>query len=1162
MPTITLCEQRQLAPNQFQATLQFEGGGSYPVTITNPFNEQQEAQLEWYFEGWLRRPFLDRVTADQIRDSIPTYGKTLFDQVFADRKAYAAYTNLRPQISTVEFVIESASPEFQALHWEALQDPDLPRPLALDCTMVRRPQQAMVVAATPNPSPTINLLVVTARPGEEKDVNYRTISRPLIEAIQQARVPINVELLRPGTYRALENHLQAKGAGYYHIVHFDAHGGLATFEQIANEQQESDAILFKDRYGRSDVEPYAGVKAFLFLEGETPGQSDPVEAQELAHLLTNQGIPVCILNACQSAKQVRQNLDVGSQKSEDGGDDLQLQTLNSNIQNPETSLGSRLMTAGMQMVVAMGYSVSVTAATILMEKLYAELFTQKPLAEAIRLGRRELHNRKTRKGWFNMTVELEDWLLPVVYGSSAVRFDLQEMSARDKATYYQAKASRYRFTQPTYGFVGRDLEILKIEKSLLRRNVLLLRGMGGTGKTTLLSYLREWWQTTQFAKDVFYFGYDERAYTLEQIIQNVGQRVYDEFEWSSVQPLSLAAKAEMLAETLRSEPYGLMLDNLESVTGQDLAIQNTLPKAEQTKLKDFLQKLVGGKTRVVLGSRSSEDWLAQVYRDNRYALQGLDPQSRTELAEKILEKHVGSNPRIEQLRQDKDFGRLMTLLAGYPLAMEVVLANLARQSPTEILAALDAADVNLDSGSDDKTQSILKCVEYSHSNLSPQAQKLLLCLAPFKGVFVQLVSSSYIQELQKLEPFQGYDFSQFENAIQDAINWGLLSPHDAGLSGILTIQPIFPYFLKTKLAELDEATRDALETGFKNHYQDLAGQYQQLMNSKDPQERQLGLSFTRLEYDNLYAALQIGLKFFAKGVLSIYGCLDEFLKLNQDKQTKIQLARDVYVAIDKYPEEQRDQEVELSLLALLDGIALGYYQSQNYEAAQKYYQITIQIINKLEDVPDELKGSLQASTYHQMGSVAQAQRHYEQAQQYYQQALDLKIELGDRYAQARTYHQMGSVAQEQRHYEQAQQYYQQALDLNIEFGDRYEQARTYHQIGSVAQAQRHYEQAQQYYQQALDLFIEFGDRYGQASTYYQLGQVAEETGDAENARAYYIEDLRITVEFNDEHGLGISLRNLARFYQTTQNEALLTEAAQILNTTSDELRQAFEQNQP
>ncbi len=63
--------------------------------------------------------------------------------------------------------------------------------------------------------------------------------------------------------------------------------------------------LFDARYGRGAVAPYDGVKAFLSLEGEQQGQADLVEAQELADLLTSQGIPICILNACQSGKQVR-----------------------------------------------------------------------------------------------------------------------------------------------------------------------------------------------------------------------------------------------------------------------------------------------------------------------------------------------------------------------------------------------------------------------------------------------------------------------------------------------------------------------------------------------------------------------------------------------------------------------------------------------------------------------------------------------------------------------------------------------------------------------------------------------------------------------------------------------------------------------------------------
>lgn len=123
MPTIRICEQSS-ASHPFTATVSFEGGGSYPVTLQDPFDAHQEARLEWYFEGWLRRPFLNQVTAAQIRDSIPACGERLFDQILGDRNAYAAYTALRPHLNTVEIVIESESPEFQALHWEALKDPD------------------------------------------------------------------------------------------------------------------------------------------------------------------------------------------------------------------------------------------------------------------------------------------------------------------------------------------------------------------------------------------------------------------------------------------------------------------------------------------------------------------------------------------------------------------------------------------------------------------------------------------------------------------------------------------------------------------------------------------------------------------------------------------------------------------------------------------------------------------------------------------------------------------------------------------------------------------------------------------------------------------------------------------------------------------------------
>ena len=195
-----------------------------------------------------------------------------------------------------------------------------------------------------------------------------------------------------------------------------------------------------------------------------------------------------------------------------------------------------------------------------MEKLYGALFEDKGVPEAIRLGRKKLHDEKNRRVYFNQVVALEDWLLPVVYVNGEVDLRLVPLSGQAKAEALMVRGRRYRFEEPTYGFVGRDLEILKIEKALLRHNALLLRGMGGTGKTTLLNYLREWWQTTGFAREVFYFGYDEHAYTLQQMLREMGKRLYAEgYEFNEFEAMPVEAQAMDVADRLRAEPYQQMI---------------------------------------------------------------------------------------------------------------------------------------------------------------------------------------------------------------------------------------------------------------------------------------------------------------------------------------------------------------------------------------------------------------------------------------------------------------------------------------------------------------------------------------------------------------------------------------------------------------------------
>src|SRR5262249_57663694 len=76
--------------------------------------------------------------------------------------------------------------------------------------------------------PTLNILVVTARPGGPHDIGYRTISRPLLDALRNADQPVTADLVRPGTWDALRDHMAAatrqRRAGWYQVGHVHLDG--------------------------------------------------------------------------------------------------------------------------------------------------------------------------------------------------------------------------------------------------------------------------------------------------------------------------------------------------------------------------------------------------------------------------------------------------------------------------------------------------------------------------------------------------------------------------------------------------------------------------------------------------------------------------------------------------------------------------------------------------------------------------------------------------------------------------------------------------------------------------------------------------------------------------------------------------------------------------
>ena len=731
------------------------------------------------------------------------------------------------------------------------------------------------------------------------------------------------------------------------------------------------------------------------------------------------------------------------------------------------------------------------------------------------------------------------------------------MTPQQETAFYEQQAKHYRPSQqPSYGFVGRDVNILHIEKRLLtKRNILLIRGMGGAGKTTLLHHLASWWQRTGLVQHIFYFGYDERSYTRQQIMRTIAKQLLGREDFALFQSRSPEAQQAQLAKMLLNAPHLIILDNLESITGTAMAIRHTLSPREQGYLHSFLSALVGGQTRILLGSRSAEDWLAKgTFDDNRYDLPGLDPEAASQLTERILARH-----KVTRYREDPDLPKLIKLLDGFPLALEVVLANLIQQTPTQILTALQTGDITLKTGESDKrTENILRCIDYSHSNLSSEAQQLLLCLAPFTSVFWLNMLDEYTTHLKQQPALADLPFERLRDVIQEAVKWGLLSP-DPKIPSFLHLQPVLPYFLRFRSCSEDhQQQRRAIEKAFQDHYRELSQLLDALITSKEADEKQIGLLLTHLEYENLLAALRFALREKAS-VIDLYSLLDDYLNLQQDHQRGQEIDRQVLQFFEMLSEKDLSGSLGKEIIRVLGIAANRQLELKQYELAMKSYQKALQMLEKAE-IEAKQRHIWQASTYHNLGMVAREQRKWQEAESNYQQALQIFVESKDRYAQASTYHQLGMVAQEQRKWQEAEGNYQQALQIKVESKDRYSQACTYHHLGIVAQEQRKWQEAEGNYQQALQIKVESNDRYSQARTYHQLGIVAQEQRKWQEAEGNYQQALQIWIESKDRYKQARTYHQLGRVVQEQRKwqeaEGYYQQALQIFVESKDRYKQA------
>lgn len=1034
-------------------------------------------ELRWYLENYLDYPFgPNQLRAERVTEELHAWGSEAFETLLGAGQARDYYRDAtRNGHTELHLVIASDDARVLAWPWEALHDP-LVGDLAHHCRIER---QLDDVGDPPELHPDlsrdrIGILLVTARP-YERDVAYRSISRPLVELIHSKGLPATVKLLRPPTFEQLRDELRAN-PGAYHIVHFDGHGGFG--------------------HGGAATDRFKGPQGRLMFEQED-GSEDPITGSQLSELLREHRIPIAVLNACQSAM------------------------LGGEAEDAFASVATSLLRAGVRSVVAMGYSLYVSAARELLPAFYRRLFESGSVAEATRAGRQALLARPERRPGF----ELEDWLVPVLYQQQPLELTFVAAASGEATTAAGdiPPEARLDTGETPYGLIGRDSAVLALERASRRAPAgLLVHGLGGVGKTTLARGYIEWLAQTQgLPKRVIWQSFAE-----VRSFDYVRNRLVEELFGTNAMALPDEQKWPALLQALRENPTLIIWDNFESASGTadaggDGGEDGGMPAAERGELKEFLERLRGGKTRVVITSRSDEAWLG-TEACWRVALGGLHGEEREALARAIL-----SDQGIKLDPHDQTAVDLIDSLEGHPLMMRAILPR---------LGMLDAAALRKEfeqyvpqAGSlDPLERKLYATLRYVEEGLPAEMRPLLIPIGLHEGY----VDADYIALMAGStgQPFLSQDTRRVLELLQAA---GLVQ--GMAIESLFRLHPALTRYLRTR--------EDA--AGCNENVQAWQRGFVEVMARLAHEVAPRPLHEQRSFFAFFEANIELARTLAEGGVFGDYGRLTQSLGHYALNQRSLALAQRYYEVLARHCERHGGDSQAAAAYHQL-GVVAG--ERRDFGAAEVWYRKAIEIFERLGDERAE-------GTYHQLGIVATERRDFAAAEVWYRKALEICERLGDASSAATTYHQLGVVACERRDFDAAEVWHRKGLEIIKGIGDDLGVAQTYQELGRIAYWRQDFDAAETWFLKALEIKERLGDDHSAAITYHSLGGVALQRTEFDAAEAWYRKSLQIKERLGDEYGAEMTYHELGtvalRQHDFNTAEAWYRKALEICDSLGD-----------
>lgn len=656
------------------------------VSLKDPLSLGQRQVCRWYLEKYLKKSPYSAELEKQARGLLEEYPKRLWRELcFTEMLSLSGSMHqerLRPctiRISESDYVSKDSENTIHQLFWETLEYMDENAASGWKFTVER---QLFPIGSPEFPlrehigsTRRINILLVIGRDMSRNSEKYDDICPFLaFRAVNQVRNSLNasgnplkvhLEVARPGTFAAFEGHLRRRkekhGPGFFHIVHFDLHGMVKIWGR-KNEKKNPNQIGKK-----------AGI---LYFAHEDSNEKRPVLALKVAAVLRQHDVPLVIMNACDSATAY-------------SGDDANI-------------AGVFQRQGRVRNVLAMSFKISSTAADLFLTKFYMSfLVGGLTLAASAREARHSLRLNILRPARFGVQRELLDAFVPVLYGPGDTRAfaedePLEETCLNHDLPYRSASQT----IQVPLNIMGRDFDILRLEKVLCENSIVFLHGPTGVGKTSLLQYASILWQHTHWTDVVVTIDFVAEkissAADFANTVLNQLLRACNPAERSGLwtipslqtQSHNLDAVKDIIRELISTCKVIFIVDGLDMLSSPSRVLPIAGTSCFDPGWRDIFQVIESIIVPATLCSAERRSWLIVAARHPNvewargalgpegkaqgFELQGLELADSMELSQKILSDAGEDISKWEYV----DFDWLAScigLLQGIPLALKEVL---------------------------------------------------------------------------------------------------------------------------------------------------------------------------------------------------------------------------------------------------------------------------------------------------------------------------------------------------------------------------------------------------------------------------------------------------------------------------------------------------------